>query len=181
MPLFVTLSYVVKRLMGQPLPAPQITFQLIVIAIILFLAFFIAALGEEVGWSGYAIDPIQNRLGALQASLILGTVWAIWHVIPYFEADDSLSWIFWMCIFTVAARVIITWLYNNTGKSVPASILFHAMINVSTFLFPIYGSLYNPEITGIITMTAAAIITVLWGSKTLDRFIFTSVTPKNRI
>jgi len=175
MPVFVTLSYAAMRLMGQFLPTLQITLQLIVIVVILFLAFFIAALCEELGWSGYAIDRVQNRWGALQASLILGIVWAVWHIIPYFEDGDSLSWIFWMCIFTVAARVIITWLYNNSGKSVSETILFHTMINVSTFLFPIYGSFYNPEITGIITMAAAVIIVILWGPKTLDKFIFANV------
>lgn len=45
-------------------------------AIALFVIFFITALCEQLGWSGYAIDPLQECFGALQASLILGAVWA---------------------------------------------------------------------------------------------------------
>jgi membrane protease YdiL (CAAX protease family) len=41
----------------------------------------IAALGEELGWSGYAIDPMQARWGALKASILLGIFWAVYHYI----------------------------------------------------------------------------------------------------
>jgi hypothetical protein len=44
------------------------------------------------------------------------------------------------------------------------------MINVSEFLFPVYGSFYNPEITGIITIILGAVIVSLWGPKTLASF-----------
>ena len=41
-------------------------------ALVLALAFFVAALGEELGWSGYVIDPMQKRWGALRAGIIWG-------------------------------------------------------------------------------------------------------------
>jgi membrane protease YdiL (CAAX protease family) len=170
MPVIMVLSYGVMRLVGMPLPEPQIPFLAIPI---FFLVFFIGAIGEEVGWSGYAIDPLQDRWSALQASLILGSVWAIWHVVPYIQAHNALAWIAWQCLGTVGLRVIITWLYNNTGKSVFVAILFHDMLNVSTFLFPNYGSHYDPAITGIIIIITAAIVTFLWGAKTLARYTFT--------
>ena len=164
------LSYEVMRLLGRPLPEPQIPFLAIPI---FFLVFFIGAIGEEVGWSGYAIDPLQGRWGALQASLILGSVWAIWHVVPYIQAHNAPAWIAWQCLGTVGSRVIIVWLYNNTGKSVFVAILYHAMLNVSEFLFPNYGSHYDPAITGIIIIITAAIVTFFWGAKTLARYTFT--------
>lgn len=170
MPLIMTLSYFVMSLIGTALPELQFSFQIILIAPILFFVFFISAVGEEMGWSGYAIDPLQDRWGALQASIILGAVWAIWHVVPYIEANNSATWIFWECLASVALRVLIVWLYNNTGKSLFAAILFHAMIDVTWVLFPIYGSYYNPEITGIIIIIAATIAAFLWGSKTLTRY-----------
>lgn len=52
-------------------------------AIALGVAFFIAALGEELGWSGYAIDPLLQRWRALTVAVVLGAVWALWHVIPW--------------------------------------------------------------------------------------------------
>jgi CAAX protease family protein len=56
MPVVMTLSYLVLRLMEVPVPVPHIT---LLSALTLFLIFFIGALGEELGWSGYAIDPMQ--------------------------------------------------------------------------------------------------------------------------
>ena len=171
MPVIMVLSYVVMRLIGVPLPEnPYIPFQAIPI---FFLVFFISAIGEEVGWSGYAIDPLQDRWSALQASLIVGSVWAIWHVVPYIQAHNAPAWIAWQCLGTVGLRVIIVWLYNNTGKSVFVAILFHDMLNVSTFLFPNYGSYYDPAITGILIIITATIVTFLWGPKTLARYTFT--------
>jgi membrane protease YdiL (CAAX protease family) len=62
------------RLMELPLPDPQIP---LLIAPVFFFMFFMGAIGEELGWMGYAIEPLQNRWGALKASIILGFIWAI--------------------------------------------------------------------------------------------------------
>ena len=44
------------------------------------------------------------------------------------------------------------------------------MLNVSTFLFPNYGSFYDPAITGILIIITAAFVTFFWGAKTLARY-----------
>ena len=64
----------------------------------------------------------------------------------------------------------MTWLYNNTGKSVFGAVLYHNISNVSWRLFPNYGSHWDPRITGLILAFAAAIATVLWGPRTLARY-----------
>ena len=119
---------------------------------------------------GYAVDPMQDRWSALKTSIILGSVWAIWHVVPLIQANHTPTWIAWQCFSTLVTRVLIVWLYNNTGKSIFAAILFHAMDNVSVFLFPNYGSYYDPAITGVIIAIIAVIVTFLWGPKTLARY-----------
>ncbi len=60
MPGVMVLSYELMRLMGVPLPTPQVAF---LATTAMLIAFFIAALGEELGWSGYITDPMQNRWG----------------------------------------------------------------------------------------------------------------------
>jgi uncharacterized protein len=111
----------------------------------MLFGFFIAGLCEELGWSGYAIDPLQARWGALGAGLLMGLVWAAWHWVPLVQAHRSATWIGWWSLYTVALRVVIVWLYNNTGKSVFAASLFHAFSNVSGITLANY---YNPRITG---------------------------------
>jgi uncharacterized protein len=166
MPCIMALSYGAICLMGVPLPAIQFSVGTI---LALFVAFFIGALGEELGWSGYAIDPLQERIGALRGALLLGMVWAVWHYVPLLEAHRSLEFIVWWSLGTVAARVIIVWLYNNTGRSVFVAALFHTMVNLTWQVFPINGSYYDPRVTGLITATMAVIVVIVWGPRTLVR------------
>jgi len=93
MPIVSILAYAVMRITGLPRPRHvSLPFHLLPIFIVVFFA---GAIGEEVGWSGYVTGPMQERLGALGAGLALGTAWAAWHVIPYIQAHNSISWIAW--------------------------------------------------------------------------------------
>jgi hypothetical protein len=67
----------------------------------------------------------------------------------------------------VATRILHTWLYNNTGKSVFGAALFHAMTNVSWQMLPNHGSHYDPRINGIILVMVALCAIAEWGPLTL--------------
>ena len=167
MPVVMFLSYWVMRLLGLPLPTPEIS---LLSGLTLFPIFFVAALGEELGWSGYIIDPMQERWGALRASIILGVIWAAWHVVPFVQVPRSPVWIVSQCLFLVAVRVLHVWLYNNTGKSVFGQAVFHAMLNVSWQLFPNNGSHYNPHIAALAVVMIAVLVAVVWESGTLQQY-----------
>lgn len=122
------LTYAMLSAAGAPLPNlrfPPGT------ALAMFFAFLIAATFEELGWSGYATDPLQLRIGAPGASIVIGVVWAAWHWIPLLQAHRQPDWIGWWSIGTVAQRVLIVWLYNRARASVLAAVLFHSMMNVT--------------------------------------------------
>ncbi len=167
MPAATVLSYGLMRLIGLPLPAPRFP---VVAAVAMFLAFFVGGLGEELGWSGYAIDALQVRWNALESSTLLGLVWAVWHWVPLVQANRSPAWIAWWSLWTVATRVLTTWLYNNTGKSVFGATLYHDMVNLSWQLFPNYGSHWDPRINALIIAFSAGIVTLIWGPRTLARY-----------
>jgi hypothetical protein len=59
----------------------------------------------------------------------------------------------------VPFRILIVWIYNNTGRSVFAAIEFHATANVSQFSFPNYGSHYDPLVVGLILTLMATVVT----------------------
>jgi hypothetical protein len=158
------LAYIVMRVLDLPLPVPDLSLLLIPM---LFLLFFPAALAEELGWSGYALAPLQSRWGALTAGLIIGIVWAAWHIVPLLQVDRAPSWIAWWFVATVATRVLHVWLYNNTGDSVFGAALFHTTTNVSWQMFPNHGSHYDPRISGIILAIVAACVTIAWGPRRL--------------
>jgi membrane protease YdiL (CAAX protease family) len=100
-----------------------------------FLVFGIAAgilagLFEEMGWTGFAFPRLSARLGALAGALVLGFLWALWH----FPVVDSLgaasphgsAWPLFFGAFAavlVATRVVIAWLYANTGSVLGAQLL----------------------------------------------------------
>jgi hypothetical protein len=169
LPLIFLLSYALMRLVDRPLPEPNISLLVIPVALVLFL---VLAAAEEAGWMGYAFDPLQDRSNALRAALVLGVVWSVWHIPGDLQGNHDLGWIAWQRFYTVALRVLIVWLYNNTGKSILAAIIFHAMDNFSVALFPNYGSHYDPAIVATITAIAALIVALVWGPKTLARYRF---------
>lgn len=167
MPIIALLSYCYMKITGAIIPEPSISLLAI---IIFFFIYFIGAIGEELGWSGYVIDSLQNKYGAFNASIILGIIWSLWHIIPWSQAHQSTNWIVWQGIGTVFLRTIMVWLFNNTGKSVFAMVLFHTMINISPYLIPNYGSHYDPFIFAILLIITVIIVTYLWGTKTLAAY-----------
>jgi len=168
MPCIMLTAYVVMRMAGVPFLNSQ--FSLITTGV-LFAVLFSAALAEELGWAGYVTDSLQERFGALGAALLLGLVWAVWHFIPLWEAHRSVVFIAWWSLGTVTARVIITWLYNNTGRSVFVATLFHTMMNLTWQLFPVNGSYayYDQLVAGLLTLAVAVVVVIVWGPRTLVR------------
>jgi membrane protease YdiL (CAAX protease family) len=171
MPAIYVLTYGIMRLAGLPVPAvwspPLLT-------PLLFVAFFFAAAGEELGYTGYATDPMQARYTALTASLIIGLIHAIWHVPSAASIGYTLGLYIWgVIVLGVSFRVLTVWIYNNTGKSVFAAILFHAVTNTGRSIFPGSRSafeLYDGAIGYGLIAIVTVIVVYLWGATTLARF-----------
>lgn len=165
-PAIYLLVYGIKVLSGAPLPPRHTP---LFLAPALLMLFFLLAVGEEVGWSGYALPSLQKRWNALTASLVLGAIWAGWHIVPDLQAHHTLSWIGWQRVYSVLLRILLVWLFNNTRGSVFAVSLLHATDNMSFILFPYYGSHYDPRLTCLITLIVAALVVWGWGPATLAR------------
>lgn len=131
------------------------------------LMFFVGAIGEELGWQRYAFPGLRAQWSALAAAIILGAVWALWHVVPYAQMGHGGDWIFWQCLGTIALRVIIVWLFVTSGQGVFIAVLFHTMINIAWGLFPNYGSSYDPSVMFAILALIVGIVVAFWGASTL--------------
>jgi membrane protease YdiL (CAAX protease family) len=162
--------YALMRWTEMPLASlPPPTARALAASVMMFLAFFVGALGEELGWSGYVLAPLLTRWNALQASLILGLVGVAWHLVPLLLVHRPLAWIAGWCLYALAARLLMVWLYLNTGRSVFAAALFHATLNLAFMLFPVDGSHFDMRVGGWVMAGAAAIVVTFWGPKTLMR------------
>jgi membrane protease YdiL (CAAX protease family) len=135
----------------------------------------IGPLSEEIGWRGYALEKLQTRWNALTSSLIVGVVWALWHLplfmmlgASYHESGDP--FIGFMIKMT-ASSILYTWLYNNTKHSLWSAILLHWLY---TCAFQVMSSgvtrspLYN-WLESLPYVIMAAIVVLIWKPQTLSR------------
>jgi CAAX protease family protein len=114
---------------------PSISVGVPLLTAVVMLAFSIfpgSALGEEIGWRGYALPRLQAGRSALSASLILGVVWGFYHLPLFFtgQAARPPSLFAPFVISTIALSVILTWVYNSTGGSLLMVVLIHATFNL---------------------------------------------------
>jgi membrane protease YdiL (CAAX protease family) len=138
-PLGLTLGAIALHtaLGGQPPSLGLLIGALPALAFVSIYMMITVALGEEVGWRGYALPALQARYSALLASLILGVMWALWHLPTFFNPDtlySNLPFMLWFA-YAIPLAVLITWLFNSTGGSVLMAIFFHAVLNASSGLW----------------------------------------------
>ena len=104
-------------------------------AAIVNMGFIGPGLREEIGWRGFVLPYLQRRYSAFASSLIIGLVWALWHV-PFLINESPFPWRY-LALFipqVIVYSVIFTWVYNTTGGSLFAAILLHGAINAEHHL-----------------------------------------------
>jgi membrane protease YdiL (CAAX protease family) len=82
----------------------------------------IVGLFEEDGWRGFALPRLQLRFDAIWAALVLGVLWALWHLPEPISDPTRQRPPLQFCVWVLALSVIFTWLYNDRYRGpVPAS------------------------------------------------------------
>ncbi len=94
--------------------------------------------GEEIGWRGYALPRLAVRLGFARASVLLGLIWAFWHLPLFFLTGiDKYGQSFPVWALSVTAMsVAITWLYAHTNGSLLLTMLMHSAVNQTLGIVP---------------------------------------------
>jgi uncharacterized protein len=141
-----------------------------------FMFFIGGPLLEEPGWTGFAQPRLQRLHGPLVGGLILGILWALWHLPGFLIPSQNLQdipprgTVLEFVVFALALvglRFIIIWVVNNTRSSVLMAILTHASWN--TFysaaligLFParsVLGSYLNLTIASCVLALVIIVLT----------------------
>lgn len=171
-PGFGFINYWVLRKAGSAIPAPTFSLgSLLGYGVVFFMTF-----GEELGLTGYAVDPMLERHSALATGILLGVAWAGYHIpgfliSGYYPAD----WILWHAVYTIAARVLFVWIYVNAGKSLFSMALCHWTFGLFWIFWPQDNlqkavPFYDPRITAATGVCCVLVVVYLWGAKTLAHF-----------
>ena len=126
--------------------------------------------GEELGWRGYAQRGLQRRWGALPAAGIVGLMWFCWHYWPlatpaghWGASTQDFGWLGFM----IVESILMAWLYNSTGGSLPVAWAAHAGYNLQARLLDIhpwpFGWYYA------LFLLAAIVVALIYGPRTLSR------------
>jgi membrane protease YdiL (CAAX protease family) len=120
--------------------------------------------GEEVGWRGYALPRLATRFGLGGASLMLGVIWATWHLPLFFiPGAELLGQSLPVYVLQVTAlSVVFAWLYWRTQGSLLLTMLLHAAINNTKDVVPSAVQNAAHPFTFASSRVAWLTITLLW-------------------
>lgn len=130
-----------------------------------FLAFMLifGPIPEEIGWRGYGLDALRTRMNLLNTSLLLGVIWAFWHL-PLVFVEGSFqqgltqhmpSLVSYFIAF-IPTSIIMSWIYYRTNRSTLSAILFHFAGNTAGEIFHL--TLETRVLQTVITALVALIV-----------------------
>ena len=121
-------------------------------------------IGEELGWRGFALPRLARTIGLGPASLLLGGMWALWHLpLFYIGGGDTVGQSFpFYLLQVIAISVAIAWVYMKTNGSLLVTMLFHAAVNNTKDIVP--SALAQPGDPWLLRASPAGwwTLTILW-------------------
>jgi membrane protease YdiL (CAAX protease family) len=139
-----------------------------------------AGIGEEFGWRGFLLPRLQTRHNALVSALIVGVIWAIWHIPMFFIKGTSqydqqlqaglLPAILAYSVFVIVNSIQFTWVFNNTRGSVLLAAVLHGASNTWGGYIDVYRGHFGGILTfGAVSVLVSIIIVLLAGATDLSR------------
>ncbi len=166
MPITALLAFFTMEIFSFPLPADAgIPYKVIPLMLVLY---FLGAIPEEFGWTATLTGPFTVKYGPVRTGILIGGVWALWHIIPWSQAHPA-WWVAGMCLLNLLMRTAMVYAYMYGGKSLFSGLVFHTMINVSMSSFPVYGSYMNTWIFSL-WMAVLLFLEVLFIKRTGKNF-----------
>lgn len=136
----------------------------------LVLQMVTTGLAEEPGWRDFALPRLQPRYGALRGNLILGPLWGAWHLPLFFSEWGGRPDVPWyvpveFVLTTFAFSLVMTWVFNRTGQSLPLAMLLHTSVNnffstAWSAMFPGVGPHGTTHVFLLASAVAAAVLLV---------------------
>lgn len=122
---------------------------------------------EELGWTGFAVPALRQSRNILSSGLIVGILWAIWHIFPTFwgggdetgklNLTNFIPPLFFYAGVLTSFRILMVWVYDNT-ESLLLAMLMHASLTSSTLFILAPGAQGTALIIYYLILTP-----VMWG------------------
>ena len=143
---------------------PSLTASTAVVALLSTL--YLGPICEEAGWRGFALPKLQERYSALTSSLILGVIWACWHL-PLYLLEERMPFYIYLPLVMVLT-ILFTWLYNNTKGSLIIAVLAHFCFNFTAIWFVGYLGLLPQMvfyIAGSVMLIPYVVVVIIYFGK----------------
>ena len=151
--------------------APQLSLALVILSVIEIFLF--TSVGEELGWRGYALPILLERTRPVVASIIVGAIWAVWHL-PLFwipgTAQASIPFGYF-ALAILASSFVYTVVFRLSGPSIVAVLLLHTMEDASLGIAQVGwpqatdGNVFWFTYLGVLLLTGMAGAFLLWRSR----------------
>lgn len=163
-PLLIVIGFIIGIIIDSSVPPSEASGMWMYLPFIFFTVMFTSGpFQEEFGWRGYALPKLLDKNSLLKSSIILGVIWAVWHI-PQFLVPKELTGMFyvtpfWSFFLTVlGANFVYSWIYVKTNRSVLPSLILHTQMNLFFWLFPVLSTTYGYLIILILFWISAAFI-----------------------
>jgi len=147
---------------GGQVMAPSVTV-LAVYLPMLVLQMLTTGLAEEPGWRDFALPRLQDKFGPMRSAFILGPLWALWHMPLFLTEWGGYPEANWtrpasFAVFCIAFNVVMAWVFNRTGQSLPLAMLAH--VSVNNFMSVVWSEMF-PAVSENVTSYALAVSAVI--------------------
>lgn len=134
---FSFLAWIIPEFFGASRP-PQYLTNFYVFPLFFLLMVFLGGGQEEIGWRGYILHYLEKRYGLINGSLILGIIWAIWHIPLWFIPGTNQIYMnfFAFMLGCIGLSYFFSWVIEASGKRLLSGLVVHGAMNAFMALFP---------------------------------------------
>jgi membrane protease YdiL (CAAX protease family) len=153
------------------------------------VAFLLVNWWEEVGWTGFVLDRLQRQIGPIGASVVTTWLQALIHVPLVFVAGGVTDgrvpmeqipfYLVALFVLPIPVRLMLTWLYNTSGRSLPIVGMTHAGLGVATgtAFIPVIA----PGVAPVVVYAGFAVLAAIILIATRGRLGYEAQEPERHI
>lgn len=129
------------------------------VVVTLLYVLVVNGFGEEVGWRGFLADRLLRDHGLLVVAVRVWLVWGLWHLPVFWLVEDfrALGWaVLGWAVGLLAGSVVLTWLYDGSGRSILLVAGWHTVFNLATATAATSGT--PAAVASVVVMVAAVVV-----------------------